>query len=701
MSTALTFFCVLLGFQKQEKLLPPEKHEVTVRLILVDVIVTDKEGNFVTDLSKDDFILFEDNIKVPINSLELISFEERKAVPIEEKPAEEIPLDRPSKKLVVVVDGVNSWSRHLRRGAKKIINELNSLVKLGHEVMIIHLNPIKRLEILQPFTTDEELVHSAVARAAGDIWEEKSLDSITMAQELGVESSGSQARAERKLGKPQQYENLWYEYMLSEKLKFEISIGGILAVFNMIKDIPGRKSILLISDGIPELPCRPSDNPLPLRIYDPFNILKKEKSMCGPEVIKELIRYGNTQNISIYTLDPGTFTEYFFTTSAEPPDEASKRKEKAQEKLKKVQSLRWISEETGAVSLRGAKKFDRFKQVMRTDLNYYYQLSYYPPRKIPDNKYHKIRVEVRRSRVNVRSRNGYTDYSDEEKMKMLLSSTFYNPELYKKLPFEAEFIPFNLDSNKYIPWMSIALPARKLFVEREVTYGLKTFNLHIWVKDKKRGSTYKGEINIPLNIDSSFINFTKTTDYFCFHLTGQEIEFSQREYHVIFTLYDDQTEEIGTWESSFSLPDFKETEQGAIINCVLGFLTANPEGEKKYFSLSKIGGSLEYGEKKFFPAVTNQFQKMQDASLFLQVYLPRGKMVVQPVFKASGKRGSVQPIPGELVAESWNKESKVWSGIFNLHLRTLFFGDYTLKVEIPDKEGAILSKEVKLTKLRY
>ena len=67
-------FCFLFGFQKQKELTQPEKHEVEVRLVLVDVIVK-KGGEFVTDLKKEDFELYEDGMKVPINSFELISSE--------------------------------------------------------------------------------------------------------------------------------------------------------------------------------------------------------------------------------------------------------------------------------------------------------------------------------------------------------------------------------------------------------------------------------------------------------------------------------------------------------------------------------------------------------------------------------------------------------------------------------------------------
>lgn len=115
------------------------QHEVKVSLVLVDVIVT-KDGKFVTDLKMDEIELYEDGVKIPINSLELISFAERKDVTLKEKPGEGIYPRAPAKKLVVIVDGVNSEERHIRHGAKKIVDDVISLTKLGHEVMIIQLN---------------------------------------------------------------------------------------------------------------------------------------------------------------------------------------------------------------------------------------------------------------------------------------------------------------------------------------------------------------------------------------------------------------------------------------------------------------------------------------------------------------------------------------------------------------------------------
>jgi hypothetical protein len=84
MSLAFLGLLLLLGWTGQQKPGEAERHEVRVRLVLVDAIVT-RDGNFVTDLTKDEIEVYEDGKKVPINSFELISFGERRPAAGEEK----------------------------------------------------------------------------------------------------------------------------------------------------------------------------------------------------------------------------------------------------------------------------------------------------------------------------------------------------------------------------------------------------------------------------------------------------------------------------------------------------------------------------------------------------------------------------------------------------------------------------------------
>jgi len=659
----ITLVCLLYGFQEKRQLYPPEKHEVEVRLIMVDVIVT-KDGEFVKDLTKDDFELFEDGIRVPINSFELISFDKKDLKLPEETADGKLP-SLPQNRIVVIFDAINSWRREIIKGSESMAGSPTEI----REQQEIY-NPCENM-----YVEDMQRI----------------------------------------------------DHMITEMRRFENTIGGILGACNMIKTLPGRKYMLLISTGIPDL--SPPDifpNILSgiiterledayrnksfgkkegVKIFDPFNILDKKIFKDGAEVITELIRFANAYNISIYSLDCGTYVKRLHPgTSAE----TYQKNEMAQiyfsegDKIRKVQNLRWISEDTGADSLRGADKFEEFRRVISRDLTYYYQLSFYAQRNKADDKYHKIDVNVKRPGVDTRFRKGYTDYSKKETNKMLLVTAFYNPSLYRELPFEAALIPFLTESGKYEPWINIALPAKELFRDRFVEYAPKLFNLHVWIKDKNYGEKgYGGKINIGLNINPSFLDFLKNIDYLSYHFKGPEFNFGQRDYQTIFALFDPQTNEIGTWESSLFVPVLKNNDERLIINCVLGDTVSNSKKVKKTFSLSNKDGSLEYDQIKFFPKVTNQFKKWEGASVFMQLYLPRGKPKIQPEFLLLGEDRSLRPLPKLLVSEFWNEKLNVWSSIFKLDLDKGTLGENSLYVEFPEsEEGAVLSKEMKLTIIR-
>ncbi len=737
--SACALILYLYGYQEQEQqLLPQEKHEVKVRLILVDVIVT-KHGEFVKDLSKDDFELYEDDKRVPINSFELISFDERElTIPDEISPQDQSR--DPKKRLAVVFDSINSWKREMKQGSEQIVDDLVSIVKLGHEVTVLQLNPSSGIEIIQPFTTNEDLIRNSVERASGSIWKLE-----THIEPARVEETETEIETENqpetgadpsdRTAIEREYDSTYFEdmqridFIHRERLRFEKTVGGLLATFNLMRGFPGRKYILLVSAGIPDL--SPPDmfpnirSGIPgedidrayinkiwgkmedIRVFDPFNILDRNSFKNGEEVLREIIRFANAQNISIYSFDSSIFVKNIFSgASAEyyQPSEMDQLRYRQGDKIRKVQNLRWLSEDTGADSLRGANKLSDFQKVMDTDLNHYYQLSFYPRRDESDDKYHNISVKVKRSGVETRFRKGYTDYSDNEMDKMVLVTAFYNPELFKDLPFKGELIPFVSESGKYEPWMNIALPVKEIIENRFVEYAPKLFHLHIWLKDRTSGEKgFGGKINIGLNLSRKFMEFIKNIDYLSYHFTGPEMEFRNKEYQSVFALFDPQTSEVGTWDTDVRFPSLDEIEEKTLISCVLGDLTKNSEKEKKSFLLSKKDGGLICEDFKFYPKVTNQFERWGEASVFVQAYFPEERNSIQPEFFARGEDMRVNPIKGELVIDSWNERTKVWSGIYRLDFSACSLGDNSLFVEFSesgDGTEVYLSKELKMSIIR-
>jgi VWFA-related protein len=736
--STLTIYVIGSQEQQTDQLLPQEKHEVKVRLILVDVIVT-KDGEFVKDLTKEDFELYEDDKRVPINSFELISFDERELTIPDEFTTQD-QSHAPKKRLAVVFDSINSWKREMKHGSEQIVDDLVSIVKLGHEVMVLQLKPSRGIEVIQPFTTNEDLIRNSVEMASGSIWKLETHIEPSRVEQTETEletASAPQAGADpSERTEVEQALNYTYfedlqriDFIHRERLRFEKTVGGLLATFNVMRGFPGRKYVLLVSAGIPDL--SPPDmlpnirSGIPgaeiddayiskiwgkmedIRVFDPFNILDKNKFKNGEEVLREIIRFANAQNISIYSFDSSIFVKNIFSgTSAEhyQQNEMNHLRFRQGDKLRKVQNLRWLSEDTGADSLRGANKLSEFQKVMDTDLNHYYQLSFYPRRDEADDEYHKIKVRVKRSGVDTRSRKGYTDYSANEMDKMLLVTAFYNPELFKELPFQGELVPFVSESGKYEPWMNIALPVKDIIEDRFVEYAPKLFHLHIWLKDRSSGEKgFGGKINIGLNLSPQFMKFIKNIDYLSYHFKGPEIEFRNREYQSVFALFDPQTSEVGTWDTDVRFPPLDEIEEPILLNCVLGDLADNPEKKKKNFVLSKKDGGLICGENKFYPKVTNQFDRWGEASVFVQARFPGGKKSVQPEFYSKGRDMQVFPIKGELVIDSWNKKTKVWSGIYQLDFSPCSLGENSFFVgftESGDGSEFYLNTELEMSIIR-
>ncbi|MCX6564816.1 MAG: VWA domain-containing protein [Candidatus Aminicenantes bacterium] len=675
-----------------------QKQDLASRAVHVDVIVT-QNNEFVKDLGQNDFKLFDDGKEVPVEGFELQ----------ENKP--ETAGDG-VKKLVVIFHDMSFWDISLKQQVGEIADELANLSRQGIEITVLQMNWLEDLRVLQPFTKDEALVRKAAETATGSVGEDGIHEDLWEGNIR--EETGTTVTADREKGMRQ-------AYLSVGRRRFEKALGGLLTTCNMIKSSPGRKSVLLISNGIPDLGSSNQSDILNsglagrdaldaihsrdqqdiggVRIFDPFNIMKNDEFSRSEDVIRELIRFANTNNISIYALDPGVFSKSRISGTSESymPDGVSANAFVGEEKGKQLQNLRLIAEDTNAVLFRGANKYEKLRLILNADLSAHYQLSFTPKRKNADDRYHEIRVQIDRKGADVRARKGYRDYTEEEAARSRLVSAYYSPDLFKQLPFAGEFQPFHTDKGKTVPWMSIALPTRPLFVDRAGVSASKNLELNIWLK-KSGEKAYGGKIVLPFTVDSSFLDRVRKREYLWFFFTGPELEFEPGEYQAVYALFDPETNEIGTWHSSFSFGDLKKSPAPVFLNCVLGAVAENPEAQRDVFSLNKDSGDLEYGAMKFFPQVTNRFSMHQgDLYVFLQVYDPSGMGKVLPEFLVSGK-----PLTGGPVAESWNKKTKIWSGIIKMDFRFVAVADHVFQAKLPGAEGeSVLGPEIRFTKLNY
>jgi len=656
--------------------------ETIPRTVQVDVIVT-KDGRPVKDLSKADFALIEDEKQVPVEAVSLVETRAGEA-------------GGGSRRLVAVYHETSFWDLNLKPQVAEVAEELVKLSRQGIEIMVVKMNWTEDLQVLQPFTSEESLIRAAAEEAIWTIGGDKIYDADGDKRSLLA------------------YRNISLQ-------RFEKTLGGLLTVCTMVRDAPGRKSVLLISGGIPDLSSssisdvldggkegrdaldaihvRDQEGYTNVRIFDPFGIMKNRTFDRAEDVILELVRFANTNGISIYALDPGVFSRASKTGTAEylRATEATGREFVEEEKSKQLQNLRLIAEGTNAALFRGSEKFARMDAVLNGDIGSYYRLDFVPGRKKADGAYHELDVRLGRKGLDVRARKGYRDETAEDLARDRLVSAYYAPDLYKELPFAGEFVPFSSGKGKSQPWMSLALPTREIF-PAGMTAGPATLDLHFWVK-KAGEKAYGGMLTLPFTVDEAFLENVRKRSFLWYNFCGPDLDFSPGEYQAVYALVGRESGKIGTCRSLFAVPD--PGEEPAFLNCVLGAVAENPEKQKDVFALNRENGRLEYGGLIFFPQVTNRFPgRQEDVFVFCQIYDPSGTGKMTPEFRVADSPDAPKTLDSEVVAESWNKKSKVWSGICRIDFRFVSSAEHVFQAVVAGPGGKpSLGPEIKLVKL--
>jgi hypothetical protein len=174
------------------------------------------------------------------------------------------------------------------------------------------------------------------------------------------------------------------------------------------------------------------------------------------------------------------------------------------------------------------------------------------------------------------------------------------------------------------------------------------------------------------------------------YFKGPELAFKKTGYDVVYVLSDPRTGELGGWSSAADLPDLRRAERGSIVNRVLGSTARSPQGGAQAAALDPKSGALDFSGIRFYPRVTGQFPAEDEASIFLQAYLPskRDEAAVTPRFAVVRPEAVPQELSGTVVVESWNAKTRIWSAICQLGLGSLLPGEHVLRVSVPAGTGA-------------
>jgi VWFA-related protein len=715
LALSLAFLVIPGRAAAQEVVQPPLRHEVSARLVLVDLAAVDHDGRFAFDLTRDDFELFEDGKKVMIKSADLVRLKKPQTGGEPGDAAAAASGPARDNRFFVVFDSINTIKRMLDRNKSEILQKLVSLIEIGEQIMVLEMVETGEVQVLQSLTQDKALVTRAVERASGSIWVERASDTLAVPQIL----AGGGITDEGPYGTPiggNKFEKTNRDiYELETRRRFEKTINSLLVVLTMIKDYPGRKSILYVSGGIPAVSFGSfmsgqggtledttviQTQVAAAKIQDPFKSLKKQGFRSGQEILEDLTQFANSHNISFYALDPDNYLRYVLgdiayetwarsasTLSGQRKDGIYRDDEIAEIKKTELGKLKNLTGNTGGVAFLGGSKFEQFQRVIERDLGSYYELSYVPPRKEADGKYHTIKVRLLKPDIDIRFRPGYMDYNEAQNESLVFASAAYNPSLFRDLPFEARVIPFVQGRDKYSLWIQTALPLRSLVGDNEEKNKPIVLKFKILVDDMSQDKGFLSEVALPLVLSPAFLKKNENAEYVGFSCCSQELVLSLKQYRVNVALYNEGLGRVGTVEQVVSVPGNRNAQESRVVNAVLGSLSKNEGSSGSSFSISAQDGTLDLPGYKFYPMAVHDLDRTKVVSVLLQVTTTSQSPPLQAEFSLYQGEMLISPLSSKQVSSVWNKKASLWNMVYAFVLGDFFSGDYSLKVRMVDPSG--------------
>jgi VWFA-related protein len=372
-----------------------------IDFVRVDVIVSDRKAQPVTNLTQNDFEVLEDGKPVAIEQFKLIKVDGKPKPgdpppkPIRDRNDEELEAARDDVRIFVIF--LDDY--HVRRANSMTVRPV--LQKFLQE----QLQPNDMVGIMYPLQpiSDIQLTrdHEKIARAIETF-------------------EGRKFNYEPRNIVEQNYAR--YSTDQVERIRNDVVMGALQALATRLGSLrEGRKSIIYVSEGFtamlpPQMrrmdasqPANPLETAAAATQQDSGREMTSEwfSQMDVYSRLRDVYDVANRNNTAFYALDPRGLApfEYGFDDLpfGPPPSFATDRRA-----LQMTQdTLRVLSEETDGRAIVNRNTLAQGLADMMRDSSFYYLLGYTSTKTGNDGKFHPITVKVKRSGMDVRARKGY------------------------------------------------------------------------------------------------------------------------------------------------------------------------------------------------------------------------------------------------------------------------------------------------------
>ncbi|HEY0458019.1 MAG TPA: VWA domain-containing protein [Pyrinomonadaceae bacterium] len=401
-----------LAFSQNPKPTPPAQKDedvvkISTNLIQVDVTVTDLKGNIVKNLKSEDFEIYENGEKQPITNFSFVSSVKEETEPgkipnekvLAPVPQAELKAEQVRRTFALVIDDLSlsfESAYYVRRALKKFVDEQ---MQAGDLVAIIRTGA--GIGALQQFTSDKRQLYAAIEKVK---WNPTGRGGVgAFAPIRDNEKITNPEESEEDKRQKENFENAFEDF---QGAFFATgTLGALRFIVKGMDELPGRKAVILFSDG--------------------FKILQRDEQGFSDggrvlEFLRQLVDTANRSSVVFYTIDARGLQTLGISAedSVDPTGERIQQvlSDRSSELFDTQAGLVFLAKQTGGFAvLNNNDLSDGVRRVLNDQS--YYLIGYQPDSDTFDpktRKFNKLEIKVKGKDLKVRYRSGFFNVADRD-----------------------------------------------------------------------------------------------------------------------------------------------------------------------------------------------------------------------------------------------------------------------------------------------
>ena len=562
-------------------------------IVLVNVTVRDKDGNFARNLKAEDFTVLEDNKPQKVLSFDLENTDAVAttdvaqvkvlgntvaAAPTPDKPATPSASFKDRRMVILFFDLSSMEPEEVERATVSAENYVDKQMAPADLVAIVSLG--NSLNVDQDFTADKaqlKKVLQAFNSGNGQGFEQGS----TGTTEGTADTGGSFSADDTEF-------NIF---------NTDRRLQALRTVAKQLEHIDQKKSLIYFSNGM---------------------------TRTGIENQSELRAATNAAvraNMAIYTMDirglqaivPGGEAQSASLRGVSAYSGQSMQNA-FDSNFSSQETLVTLAGDTGGRAYLDSNDLGKIYKGVQNDTSTYYMLGYHSTNPARDGRYRHITVKLKQPGMKVEYRKGYyapSDYkhsNDEDRERQLdeeLASDLPSTDLH--VYFTASY--FRVSDDKFSIPVSLVVPGSEIPFAQKSDQDKATLDIIGVITDEKKRPITDIRDTVKLALNANAEVRRKNVQY------NTRLFLPAGKYHAKFVLRENQSGLMGSFETDLNIPDFKNIPL-KMSSVVLANLV-QPAGKGK-----NNGDPLVRDGSEVIPNVTHVFSSGQHLYLYYEVYDP-------------------------------------------------------------------------------